>query len=58
MKKKFKDDLEIFVDPKPLTKEEAEALAKFIQQMKSKAKTKPKLKKPVRGSGLKLGLKA
>ena len=29
-KKKKTEDLEIFVDPKPLTKKEATALSKFI----------------------------
>jgi hypothetical protein len=39
MKKKIIDDLEIYVDPKPITKEEALALSLFIQSHKKK-KTK------------------
>ena len=41
MKKKSKlDDLEIFVDPKPLTKKEELELSKFIKELKSKSKSK------------------
>jgi hypothetical protein len=44
MKQKKKlDDLEIFVDPKPLTKEEEIALSKFIKELKSKSKSKKRL---------------
>ena len=43
MKKKRKfDDLEILVDPKPLTKKEEQELSKFIKELKSKAKSKKK----------------
>lgn len=35
-KKEILDDLEIYIDPKPLTKEEELALSKFIRQLKSK----------------------
>jgi len=43
MKKKNKSkDLEIFVDPTPLTKKEEVALSKFIKELKSKAKSKKK----------------
>jgi hypothetical protein len=44
MKKKFfLNDLEIFVDPKPLTKEEEIALSKFIKELKSKSKSKKRI---------------
>lgn len=35
-KKEILDDLEIHVDPKPLTKEEELALSLFIRQLKKK----------------------
>lgn len=35
-KKQILDDLEIYVDPKPLTKEEGLALSLFIRQLKKK----------------------
>lgn len=35
-KKEILDDLEIYVDPKPLTKEEGLALSLFIRQLKEK----------------------
>ena len=38
------NDLEIFVDPTPLTKEEKVALSKFIQEHKDKNKVKAKRK--------------
>ena len=41
--KKKSDDLEIFVDPKPLTKEEAIALSNFIKELKSKVKSKKRI---------------
>ncbi|MBI4945948.1 MAG: hypothetical protein HY840_06060 [Bacteroidetes bacterium] len=41
-KKKTTDDLEIFVDPKPLTKIEELALSRFIKELKSKAKSRKK----------------
>jgi hypothetical protein len=44
MKKKKKlDDLEILIDPKPLTKKEALALSKFIKELKSKTRSKKRL---------------
>ena len=42
-KKKKSDDLEMVVDPTPLTKEEAIALSKFIKELKSKAKSKKRI---------------
>ncbi len=39
-KKTIKDDLEIIVDPKPLTKEEEIALSVFIKKLKAK-KSRP-----------------
>ena len=41
--KKKSHDLEIFVDPKPLTKEEAIALSNFIKELKSKVKSKKRI---------------
>ena len=39
MKKKENiNDLEIYIDPKPLTKEEEKALSLFIRQLKEKKK--------------------
>ena len=35
-KKEILDDLEIYVDPKPLSKEEGLALSLFIRQLKEK----------------------
>ncbi len=35
-KKEILEDLEIFVDPKPLTKQEELALSLFIKQLKEK----------------------
>lgn len=35
-KREILDDLEIYVDPKPLSKEEALALSLFIKQLKEK----------------------
>ncbi len=35
-KKEILEDLEIFVDPKPLTKDEELALSLFIRQLKQK----------------------
>ena len=35
-KKEILDDLEIYVDPKPLTKDEELALSLFIKQLKAK----------------------
>lgn len=35
-KKEISDDLEIYIDPKPLTKEEEIALSLFIRQLKEK----------------------
>jgi hypothetical protein len=35
-RKEILDDLEIYVDPKPLTREEELALSLFIKQLKSK----------------------
>ena len=35
------DDLEIFVDPKPLTKQEELALSIFIRQLKAKKAKRP-----------------
>ena len=46
MKQKKKlDDLEVFVDPKPLTKEETIALSNFIKELKSKAKSSQDIKR-------------
>jgi len=36
-KKEILDDLEIYVDPKPLSKEEGLALSFFIRQLKEKS---------------------
>lgn len=38
-KKDILDDLEIYVDPKPLTKEEQQALSEFIKKLKNKKRT-------------------
>ena len=43
-KKETLDDLEIFVDPKPLTKEEEIALGLFIRQLKAKKTRRPTAK--------------
>ena len=42
-KKKIIEDMEIVVDPKPLTQEEKIALGKFIKELKNKAKSKKRL---------------
>ena len=39
-KSRTPDDLEIFIDPTPLTKEEEIGLSKFIKKLKAKAKKK------------------
>ncbi len=43
-KKDILDDLEIFVDPKPLTKEEELALSLFIRQLKINKAKRPTTK--------------
>lgn len=40
-KKEILDDLEIYIDPKPLTKEEELALSLFIRQLKAKKAQRP-----------------
>jgi len=40
-KKEILDDLEIHVDPKPLTKDEELALSLFIRQLKEKNAQRP-----------------
>lgn len=40
-KKEILDDLEIYIDPKPLTKDEELALSLFIRQLKSKKAQRP-----------------
>ena len=40
-KKEILDDLEIYVDPKPLTKDEELALSLFIKQLKAKKTQSP-----------------
>lgn len=40
-KKEILDDLEIYVDPKPLTKEESIALSLFIRRLKEKKAQRP-----------------
>lgn len=40
-KKEILDDLEIYIDPKPLTKEEEIALSLFIRQLKAKKAQRP-----------------
>ena len=44
-KKKNLDDLEIHVDPKPLTKEEELALSVFIKKLKAKDKKQSNTRK-------------
>jgi hypothetical protein len=40
-KKEILEDLEIYVDPKPLTEDESIALSLFIRQLKSKKAQRP-----------------
>jgi hypothetical protein len=40
-KKEILDDLEIYVDPKPLTKDEELGLSLFIRQLKEKKALRP-----------------
>ena len=40
-KKEILDDLEIYVDPKPLTKDEELELSLFIRQLKAKKAQRP-----------------
>lgn len=40
-KKEILDDLEIYVDPKPLTKDEELGLSLFIKQLKGKKAQRP-----------------
>ena len=44
-KKEILEDLEIYVDPKPLTEDESIALSLFIRQLKSKKAQRPTLAK-------------
>jgi hypothetical protein len=46
-KKEILDDLEIYVDPKPLTKDEELALSLFIRQLKNKKAQRPRASKPL-----------
>ena len=46
-KKEILDDLEIYIDPKPLTKDEELGLSLFIRRLKGK-----KAQRPTRGHGV------
>lgn len=44
-KKEILDDLEIYIDPKPLTKDEELGLSLFIRQLKAKKAQRPRASK-------------